>query len=557
MSRSLDGLGVSPGLATGTVAWLGTPVGLPADDAPAGSPSEESARAAGALSAVGEGLARLAAAGDGDSAAILEAQSLMALDPALAGKVAELAQAGRSAGGAVVEAFDSYRKLLLAAGPYLAERVADLDDIRDRTIAALLGVAMPGVPAPGHPFVLCADDLSPADTATLDPSVVLAIVTVKGGPTSHTAILAKALGIPAVVACSGAAGLADGELVVVDGTHGRVIAGPTPDEMADATADAQLLAARRATSSGPGLTADGHRVKLLVNVGRLDDLDAAVRAGAEGVGLFRTEFLFLDRTTAPTPAEQESAYRSVFAAFTGQPVVVRTLDAGADKPLPFVDHGIEPNPALGVRGLRVARRHPELLTGQLDAIARASKDTEADVWVMAPMVSTPDEAAGFVHAARAAGVPVAGAMIEVPAAALRARQLFEVVDFASLGTNDLAQYALAVDRMAGDLADLLDPWQPALLALVAMATEAATAAEKPIGVCGEAASDPLLALVLVGLGVTSLSMAPVSIPDVRLAVAGVTLEQCRRCARAALDAPNAAAARARVAELVSQGGRPA
>ncbi|MDP9182416.1 MAG: phosphoenolpyruvate--protein phosphotransferase, partial [Actinomycetota bacterium] len=259
-----------------------------------------------------------------------------------------------------------------------------------------------------------------------------------------------------------------------------------------------------------------------------------------------TEFLFLDRPDEPSMDEQAAAYRRVLDAFAGRKVVIRTLDAGADKPLRFVTHADEPNPALGVRGLRTARRHPALLERQLTAIARAAAGASAQVWVMAPMVSTPAEAAAFAQQVRGAGLPVAGSMVEVPAAALRAARLLDHCDFLSLGTNDLAQYAFAADRMSGDLADLLDPWQPALLDLVRTTALAGRAAGKPVGVCGEAASDPNLAAVLVGLGVTSLSMAPAAVAPVRATLAGLSLADCERLAEIAGGAPDARVARAAV-----------
>jgi len=228
----------------------------------------------------------------------------------------------------------------------------------------------------------------------------------------------------------------------------------------------------------------------------------------------------------------------------GRKVVVRTLDAGADKPLAFASQQAEPNPALGIRGLRLDGLLPALLDTQLEALARAAKDTGADVWVMAPMVSTPAEAAAFADRVHGHGLPIAGVMIEVPAAALCAAQILEQADFVSIGTNDLSQYTFAADRQAGPLAPLLDPWQPALLQLIALTAAAGRTAGKPVSVCGEAASDPLLAVVLAGLGVTSLSMAPPSLAEVRAALAGQTLARCEAAAAAALTAADPAAARA-------------
>jgi phosphotransferase system enzyme I (PtsI) len=402
---------------------------------------------------------------------------------------------------------------------------------------------MPGLPDPGHPYVLVAGDLAPADTALLDPKQVLALVTERGGPTSHTAILAKALGLPAVVGCPGAAGLNDGTEVLVDGAAGTVQPDPAPEAVAAAAERERLRRESAARAHGPGRTADGHAVQLLANLGALGELDAAAAADCEGVGLFRTEFLYLDRAEAPGREEQTAAYRRVFTAFAGRKVVVRTLDAGADKPLPFATAADEMNPALGVRGLRTSRRDPGLLEDQVAAIAEAARGSDAEVWVMAPMVSVPAEAEEFARLVHGHGLPVAGAMVEVPAAALRAHALTEVCDFLSIGTNDLAQYAFAADRTLGSLAEFLDPWQPALLELVRLTADAGRRAGRPVGVCGEAAADPALALVLVGLGVTSLSAAPSCLPEVRAVLARHTLAECEALARAALGAADAATAR--------------
>ena len=544
MADELAGLGVSPGVVLGAVLRMAAPPVVPDDLRPAGDPAAEAADAQRALTGVAEFLQAKAAQVGGEAAQVLEAQAMMAGDPAIMELVTAATGEGKPAAHALAQAFGTFRDLLAAAGPYMAERVADLDDIRARAVARVLGLPMPGVPEPGHPFVLVATDLAPADTAGLDPSVVLALVTEQGGPTSHTAILAKSLGLPAVVSCHGASVLTDGQAVLVDGGRGLVTLDPAEGHVQEALAEEAERIASFATASGPGRTADGHHVKLLVNVGADSGIDGAAAVDSEGVGLFRTEFLFLERPDEPSVDEQVAAYRRVFEAFAGRKVVVRTLDAGADKPLAFVTVPDEPNPALGVRGFRTARRDPGLLERQLGALATAAQGH--DVWVMAPMVSTPQEAQAFTDQCRAAGLPVAGSMVEVPAAALRARHLLDHCDFLSLGTNDLAQYAYAADRMCGELADLLDPWQPALLELVRLTAEAGRAAGKPVGVCGEAASDPFLAPVLVGLGVTSLSMAPVSVPEVRARLAALTLAECEELAQRALAATSGAAARAAV-----------
>lgn len=315
---------------------------------------------------------------------------------------------------------------------------------------------------------------------------MVGIVTEHRGRTSHTAILAAQMGIPAAVKVAGATGLADGTPILVDGETWQIHIDPS-GELVDKL---RQRAARRATaladSQGPGMTKDGKRVALLANIGGVEDTIAAGAADVEGVGLFRTEFVFLSATTAPSVEEQAEIYRQVFAPFEGRRVVVRTLDAGADKPLAFADLGAEENPALGRRGLRLSAERPDLLDAQLEALSIAASDTGADVRVMAPMVALVEEAAWFARRVRENGLKSVGVMIEVPGAALRSAHVLEEVDFGSLGTNDLAQYTMAADRLQGELSDLLDPWQPALLDVVAAACNGAAITGKPMGVCGEA-----------------------------------------------------------------------
>ena len=544
MPERFRGVGVGVGIVVAPLVRMGRPPALPAaqrvDDRDA-----EAERARRALAAVSADLStRSQEARDTTAATILDALSMIADDPELADQVDGLIDDRTDAPHALHQAFEGYRDLLTEAGGYMAERAGDLADIRDRAIAVVLGLPMPGIPDPGHPFVLAADDLSPADTTGIDTSRVLALVTEGGGPTSHTAIVARALGLPCVVACAGVMGVADGEFVAVDAEAGVVEAGIDADRAAELRMRAALLEDQLSTAAGPGRTRDGHPVALLRNIGSAADLDGAGDE-LEGVGLFRTELLFLDRTDPPTFDDQRSMYTAVLRAAGGRKVVVRTLDAGADKPLPFLAMPPEPNPALGVRGLRLGRRHPELVVEQLAALAEAAAEVEgAQVWVMAPMVATPDEAAWFAARARAEGLDTVGVMVEVPAAALRAGEVLAEVDFLSIGTNDLAQYTFAADRMEGALADLLNPWQPALLDLIARCAAAGREAGKPVGVCGEAAADPALAPVLAGLGVTSLSMAARAVPRVAQALAERTLAECEQLAAAVLAAGSPEAARA-------------
>lgn len=543
---TLHGLGVSPGRAIAPVARLGTVIAEPAaaEAVPAADRDAEAERVAPAAAEVVAALRQSATLADGEVAQILEATALLAADPDFAaGAAARVRADGVTAARAVWDEAADQEQLLQGLGGRMAERAVDVRSVRDRIVARLTGQELPGIPDRADPFVLVARDLAPAETATLGRSACVGLVTEEGGPTSHTAILARALGIPAVVGVADATGITAGTVVLVDGGAGTVQLDPPADEQSTAAEEIPAF-------DGAGVLADGTAIPLLANVGGAADAAAAADAGAQGIGLFRTEFCFLDRPEEPTVAEQVTAYRGVLAPFAGRTVVVRTLDAGSDKPLPFAITADEENPALGVRGLRVARAHPALLAHQLAAIAEAGAAESAELEVMAPMVATVDEARDFATACRAAGIARAGIMIETPAAALLAAELLAVVDFVSLGTNDLTQYTMAADRLSATLGALNDPWQPAVLRLIGMVGAAGHAVGKPVGVCGEAAGDPALALVLVGLGVTSLSMTPRSLTRVSARLRTVTAEDCRRAAAAALGSATAVEARAAVAAVL-------
>jgi phosphotransferase system enzyme I (PtsI) len=546
----LTGVGVGRGSAVGKVVKLAPPVRPPAHEAAAANIEQATDLVQQSFEYVASNLRTRAAQAESTVAAVLEATSLMAQDPGLLADVLRRMATGVGPATAVDQAVEGFCSILEMSGGYMAERVTDLRDVRDRIVAQVLGQKPPGLPPMTEPSVVVAADLAPADTATLDLDHVVAIVTELGGPTSHTAIIAAQLDLPCVVRTAGVLELADGDIIAVDAAHGTVVKDPDDSLREAILARASARAALKESGGGPGKTKDGQAVQLLANIGKVEDAEKAAKEDLEGVGLFRTEVLFLDSKTAPSVETQVKAYTKVFQAFGDRKVVVRTLDAGADKPLAFAPSDEEENPALGVRGLRMDRRYPQLLDDQLTAIAQATKATGAKVWVMAPMVATVHEAEAFEKRVKSHDLPVGGIMIEVPAAALRAPHLIEKVDFFSIGTNDLTQYAMATDRMAGELAELLDPWQPAVLDLIAMAGAAGQAADKPVGVCGEAARDPLLALVLVGLGITSLSMAPNGVPAVRYALARTTTAQCQELAAAARAAVDAAAARAAVEALV-------
>lgn len=542
----LIGVGIGRGIAIGTILRMPDPLPEPSDAASTQSTDAEKVRAAASLAATAADIRLRGDRAGGAAKDVLEAQAFMAEDPTLRDDVNARIDGGSTAERAVFEAFAAFRDLLVSMGGYMGERATDLNDVSQRVVAHLQGVPAPGVPTPDHPFILVARDLAPADTALLDLDKVLALITTDGGPTSHTAILAREKSIVAIVGVRGALDLSDGDTVIVDATGGLVTVSPSADERAAAEATLADRNGAKDVPVGPGRLADGTMVPLLANLGSVDKLDEAVEKGAEGVGLFRTEFLFLDSETAPTVAEQQAKYAALFEAFPDKKVVVRALDAGADKPLSFLNDDREENPALGLRGLRALRANEPILRDQLTAIASAAAISTADVWVMAPMVSTVEEARYFTHIAKELGIKTAGVMVEVPAAALLADRILADTDFASIGTNDLTQYTLAADRLLGSVASFQDPWHPAVLHLVGIVGKAGAAVGKPVGICGEAAADPLLAVVLVGLGATSLSMSPSALADVRAELAQYTLAQAKEFAEVALSANSAVEARSAV-----------
>lgn len=551
MTPIINGIGIGRGIAIGPILRMPEPLPDPSDAASNLSADAEKVRAVASLAATAADIRLRGERAGGAAKDVLEAQAFMAEDPTLRDDVNARIDGGKTAERAVFEAFAAFRDLLVSMGGYMGERATDLNDVSQRVVAHLQGVTAPGVPTPDYPFVLVARDLAPADTALLDLDKVLALITSDGGPTSHTAILAREKSIVAVVGVAGALELTDGDTVIVDATSGVVTVSPDDAERAVAEATLADRNAAKDVPVGPGALADGTKVPLLANLGTVDKLDEALEKGAEGVGLFRTEFLFLDSEKAPTVAEQQEKYAALFEAFGDKKVVVRALDAGADKPLHFLNDAPEENPALGLRGLRALRASEPILRDQLTAIASAAAISTADVWVMAPMVSTVEEARYFTRLAKELGIKTAGVMVEVPAAALLADRILADTDFASIGTNDLTQYTLAADRLLGSVASFQDPWHPAVLKLVGEVGKAGAALGKPVGICGEAAADPLLAVVLVGLGATSLSMSPSALADVRAELAQYTLEQAKEFAEVALSANSAVEARLAVLDAAT------
>ena len=552
---TIKGTGVVAGVAYAEAVWVRPRPALPTEGSidPEQASESEYNRFLAAVDTVANRLEKRAAAAECQAAQVLTATAGMVKDRGWHKTVRKNIRTGRNAEFATVGATDKFVTMFEAAGGVMAERTTDLKDVRDRVIAELRGEDEPGLPLVDGEAVLFADDLAPADTATLDTKHIKALVTELGGPTSHTAIIARQLDIPCIVAVGASLGdIESGTLVFVDGAVGTVTCGADAETSTKAVAEYRERAARVAQWRGPAKTKDGHSVQLLANVADGNAARIASESQAEGIGLYRTELSFLSASEEPSVEEQAKIYGKVFKAFPESKVVVRTLDAGSDKPISYATLSSEENPALGVRGLRIARDNEALLTRQLDAIAQATeaRDDKASTWVMAPMVATSTEAQWFANLCRERGL-TAGAMIEVPAAALMADKIMPHLDFVSIGTNDLTQYTMAADRLSPQLAYLTDPWQPAVLRLIQHTCIVGQANNVAVGVCGEAAADPMLACVLTGLGVNSLSAASTAVAGVGAQLAEITLEQCQQLAEVALDAESPDAARTAVVETMA------
>jgi phosphoenolpyruvate-protein phosphotransferase (PTS system enzyme I) len=558
--RTLRGVAASQG-ASVAPAWLHEERELKLPDGPVDDRDGEIARLRESVAAVASALEAKSEASSGELAEVLDAQAMMARDPELV-SIAEddIRSHGTPAARAMVAAGESYATALeRSESEYMAARAADVRDVCRRIARRSTGAPEADVAALSEPAVVVAAELPPAEVASLDGRLVKGIATEEGSRSSHTAIVARSLGIPAVVAIPGLLDAVDtGELVAIDGGRGELFVDPDDDTRARIEAVAEARSSRRKElvarrGGGPAATKDGERIEIAANVGGVAELRAALDEGAEGVGLLRTELLYLERDRPPDEDEQAALIAEMAALLEDRRLVVRTFDFGADKPVAFLDLATEANPALGVRGIRLARTHTELIETQLRAIVRAA-EAGGRIAVMAPMVATAEEAAWFAAkvtdaGGRAAGVEI-GAMIEVPSAVLAADALAERLDFFSIGTNDLTQYLHAADRQQGSLSYLQDPFSPALLRAV---DQICTQAEGRawVGVCGEAAGDPAWALLAVGLGVTELSMGTESLLEVGVALGEHTMQECRDAACAALGAPGAPQARRIAAELLS------
>lgn len=548
--EELTGFGVGRGLAVGPLLKMGAPLPKP-EDTPLQETPETAKNAVRQASAeVVAEIRQRAENATGESSDILNATALIAGDPTLLNDICTRIDSGKSPARAVYDSLDEYAEGLRAMGGYMAERASDLADVSQRIRATLAGLPMPSIPTSDVPFILAARDLAPADTAVLDFGLVKGLITEEGGPTGHTAVIARANGIPALVGTQGISEVPDGTTVLLDAKTESVIVGPSDTQIREAEEKIKKLEAREPTT-GPGRFADGTPIPILANVGSSDEAEQAIAAGAEGIGLFRTEFLYLSSDNPPSLEDQVREYSALFNHFPGKKVVIRTLDAGADKPLPYLNFDEEPNPALGLRGFRATQKN-DIGTVQLEAIGQACRDTDARVFVMAPMVSDAGEAAAFTKMAHEHGLDTPGIMAEVPSIAILADQVFEVCDFVSVGTNDLTQYAMAADRLLSSVARYQNAWHPAVLRLIRLLGDAAKKTGKDMGICGEAAADPDLAPILVGLGATSLSMAPSAIDDVRWSLRQTTPESAKRAADAACAATSASAAKKAALAIISE-----
>ncbi len=575
----LAGLGAVTGIAIAP-AWRYREQAAGAAQAASGDPRDAIRAASVAAEAQLEALAaRIRDAGRPDDAGIFEAQAVLATDPTIVDEALAHVAAGADPATAVVAAATEAAMAIAGLGDeLLAARAADVRDVGARIARILRGETLA---LPDRPVIAVADDLPPSVTAEIPAAFLLGIALAGGSRTAHAVILARGLGIPCVVGCAGlveAVDAASGEgatvEIALDGEAGLVLIDPDDAARAALRERAKALAERRAHAAAargrPGATADGTRVLLVANIGSPDDAARALEAGAEGVGLFRTEFLFMQRQAPPAEEEQVAAYRRAFEAFgPARPVVVRLADIGGDKGIPYLGLPAEANPFLGVRAIRLAYREPELLRTQLRAIWRAGGLAGVVPHVMAPMVATledvdlldalRDEARAAVLAAGhpcAAGM-VTGIMVEIPAAALLAPELARRVAFFSIGTNDLTQYIMAADRGNAALGRFQDALHPAVLRAIAGVVAGADAAGIPVAVCGELAGDPAGALVLVGLGVDELSADAGSLDEVRGALATSSRGELEELARAALAAPDAAAVRAAAAVLLARVAGPA
>ena len=557
MTERYAGTGVTPLSGVGRATWYDP--GEFEYDRDADDPAEQRERFEAArdvaLDAIATARDRATERVGEEEAAVFDAHREFLNDPQIETTVADHVEAGRTAEAAVEAAFGGHIEQFESMDGRMAERADDLRDVRDRLLGALVGAEAADLGALPEGTVLLAERLTPSDTAQLDSTVVAGFATVRGGRTSHAAIFARSLAIPAVVGVGDALeAVPEDTTVVIDGSAGEVVVDPDDETRRRAETARDVEVIRESVT-----TEDGTHVEVAANVGTAAEVEPAMRQGADGVGLFRTEFLFLDRSEPPDEAEQVEVYRDALDAFPDGRVVVRTLDVGGDKPIPYLDAEPEANPFLGERGIRRSLGpDAELFETQLRALLRAAANGAGDLAVMFPLVATVEEldaALDALDAARVAlesegidcGDPEVGVMIETPAAVFAAPAMADRVSFLSIGTNDLAQYVMAADRENERVAHLHDPLHPPVLRAIARTVEAGRDGDAWVGMCGEMAGDPAYTDLLLGLGLEELSMSAVTVPAVKARVRDADLDRTRSLANRCLDADT----RAKVVEYVS------
>ena len=488
-----------------------------------------------------------------EEAQVFEAHLMVLSDPELVGQVKDAITSQKvNAEHALKEVSDMFISIFagMEDNPYMQERAADIRDVSKRILANLLGVKIPSPATIKDEVVVVAGDLTPSDTAQLNRQYVKAFVTDIGGRTSHSAIMARSLEIPAIVGTKEITSLAkDGDLIIIDGLSGDVFLNPSEDVVAEYRAKAEAFAAQQAEweklKDADTFTKDGHQVELAANIGTPKDLEGVIHNGAEGVGLYRTEFLYMDSHDMPTEEDQFEAYKAVLEGMNGKPVVVRTMDIGGDKELPYLPLPHEMNPFLGYRAIRISLNEPEMFRTQLRALLRAS--VYGKLRIMFPMIATLNDFRGakallLEEKAKlvAEGVAVSddiqvGIMIEIPAAAVLAHQFAKEVDFFSIGTNDLIQYTMAADRMNERVSYLYQPYNPSILTLIKHVIDSAHKEGKWAGMCGEMAGDQTAVPLLVGLGLDEFSMSASSVLKTRSLISKLTLEEMKALADKAIN----------------------
>lgn len=571
----IKGISGSRGIAVGNVyKYIQEEIVIPDYIVPEGGVDQEIAKFAGAMAATLKQLDNIRKKTldemGPEEAAIFEAHMQIAQDPSLSDGIKALVESGAmNVVAATEQTINTFADIFLGMeDPYMRERGADIKDIGDRLLRNMLGMNPRGLSHVTGDVILVAHDLAPSDTASLDKSIVKGIVTAAGGPTSHAAIMARTLEIPAVMGLGNIEAFTNSERAVVLGTDGDVILEPTDEEFASYTQKAadfqkelQLL---KESANLPAVTTDGHHVELFGNIGKAKDSKNALTMGAAGIGLYRTEFLYMENDTLPTEDVQFGEYKKVAEQMKGQPVIIRTMDIGGDKELKCLDLPHEMNPFLGYRAIRISLNRPDIFKVQLRALLRAS--AFGDIHIMYPMIASVEE----VKKANAIldeckqelrneskdfneNIKV-GIMIEVPAAAVISPILVKYVDFFSIGTNDLCQYTLAVDRMNENIGYLYQPLHPAVLRLIKTVIDASHAQGKFTGMCGEMGGDPMATMILIGLGLDEFSMTASSIPLIKNIVRSVSKAECEGIAAKALEMDTAEEITAYAKSLLAEKG---